>query len=539
MPVKSQHGMPSSVADYWDIIHRRFWWISLPLFFCWFCIWAMSWFLPATYQSDALILVERQKIPENYVASNVTVDLQDRLQSMTQQILSRTRLQTTIDRFHLYSTHQGLGGFARSMDPIDLMRKDIIIDLVRSSGHAGELTAFKIHYSAGSPELAQQVNSELTSLFIDENLKAQEQQSASTTRFLNNELAEARAKLEEQEGKVRAFKATHFGDLPSQMQTNVQILSGLQAQLESTQRDLDGAKQQKLYLESLLEQYESERTRLDSGDLTATSPEALDKELIDLRLRLADARSRYTEEHPDVIALQDKLSKARKLKKQVEDETSANQKADKKSEAVAAEEPKSMHKISTPSMMQIQSQLKANELEIADYQQREKGIESQISAYQARLNLTPRTEQELADVSRGYEESMSNYHSLLQKQMQSQLATNLEQRQQGEQFRILDPPSLPSKPSSPNHLMVSLGGLFLGAVLGMGFAALLELTNVRVWHEKDLQGLVPGPVLVGIPHLSTEREDRFQPIFRWLELGAALGMTIVIMAGNLYAFYKG
>jgi polysaccharide chain length determinant protein (PEP-CTERM system associated) len=524
------------MADYWAIFQRRFWWILLPLFLCWLGVWAISWFLPPVYESEALILVEHQKVPENYVASNVSVDLQDRLQSMTQQILSRTRLQTTIDRFHLYPTRKGLGGLTQSTDPIEQMRKDIKIDLVRSPGRA-ELTAFKIQYSAGSPELAQQVNSELTSLFIDENLKAQEQQSESTTGFLNTELTEARAKLEEQEAKVRAFKTSHFGNLPSQMQTNVQILSGLQTQLQSTQRDLDGAKQQKLYLDSLLEQYNSQPGSSVVGDATATQPEAFDKELMDLRLRLADARSKYTEQYPDVVALKDTIAKTEKLKAQVEDEMLA--KTDKKAGIVAADEDKGTHKIPSPSMMQIQSQLKVNDLEMTEYQNKEKEIESQISAYQARLNLTPQTEQELADVSRGYEESMSNYNSLLQKQMQSQLATNLEQRQQGEQFGILDPPSLPAKPASPNHLKVSLGGLLVGIALGIGFAALVEMTQRRVWKSADLEGFVPAKVLVAIPHLSTPNEDRFRGAARFGRVAVTAAMIVLIVAGNLYALYRG
>ena len=252
------HRRRADLMDYWAIARRRFWWISITLFVCWAAVWGLSWLLPATYQSEALILVEQQKVPENYVASNVTVDLQDRLQSMTQQILSRTRLQTTIDRFHLYSSRPAIVRFTEAKDPIDQMRSDIKIDLVRASDHPGELTAFKIQFSASSPELAQQVNNELTSLFIDENLKDQQQQSESTTTFLDSQLADARAQLEEQEAKVRAFKSAHFGDLPGQMQTNIQILSGLQAQLQTTQRDLDGAQQQKLYLDSLLQQYESQ-----------------------------------------------------------------------------------------------------------------------------------------------------------------------------------------------------------------------------------------------------------------------------------------
>jgi capsular polysaccharide biosynthesis protein len=153
--------------------------------------------------------------------------------------------------------------------------------------------------------------------------------------------------------------------------------------------------------------------------------------------------------------------------------------------------------------------------------------------------MTPETEQELADISRGYDESMSNYNSLLQKQMQSQLATNLEQRQQGEQFSILDPPSLPNKPSSPNHVKLSVAGLFLGLVLGIAFTVLLEKTRVRVWRADTLQGIVPARILVALPHLSTPREDQRGAVVRLLKIAVTVAMVLLIVAGHLYAMYRG
>jgi len=528
-----------SLEEYWAIVRRRRWWIFLPLFLCWALVWAVSWFLPTTYRSEALILVEQQKVPEQYVVPNVSVGLQDRLQSMTQQILSRTRLQATIDRFGLYPKRRTANALWDSDDPVEQMRKDINIDLVEAPGHPGELSAFKIDYSARSRELAQQVNSELTSLFIDENLRSQQQQSENTTAFLESQLATARSQLEEQEARVRAFKAKHFGDLPSQLETNVQILTGLQTQLDNNERALDGAKQQKLYLESQLQQYQTLQGGLGGGDTSTTSPEVLDKQLLDLRTRLADARSHYTEDFPDVVSLKQTIDETEKLKKQIEGEIAANQKAVQAASTVGAASTDEVQYDSSTPMMQVRSQLKANELEIQNYQRHAVDIESQIATYRARLNMTPETEQELADISRGYEESKANYNSLLQKQNQSRLATSLEQRQQGEQFRIIDPPSLPDKPSSPNHLLVSFIGLMLGAGIGFGLAALLEITDPRVWHERDLEGLVPGRVLVGIPRLSTQDEDRRRAVFGWLERGAAVGMIVVIMAGHLYAFYKG
>jgi capsular polysaccharide biosynthesis protein len=178
-------------------------------------------------------------------------------------------------------------------------------------------------------------------------------------------------------------------------------------------------------------------------------------------------------------------------------------------------------------------------MEIESLHQQERKIQSELSEYQARLNGTPQTEQELADISRGYEESQGNYNSLLQKQMQSQLATSLTQRQQGEQFRVIDPPSFSSKPSAPNHLLVSLGGLAAGFAIGLGLTIVLELSDVRVRHEKDLEGLVPARVLVGIPHLRTSGEERRRAKFRFLQIGAAAAMVMLMVAGNLYAFLKG
>ncbi len=530
-----------SLEDYWAIALRRRWWILLPLFLVWAAAWGVSWLLPSIYESEALILVEQQKVPDQYVVPNVTANLQGRLQSMSQQILSRTRLQATIDRFHLYPQTRGISGLLKSEDPVERMRDDIKIELVDAPGRPGELTAFKMHYSTVSPELARQVNSELTTLFIDENLKAQTQLSENTTAFLEKELEDARANMAAQEAKVASFKARHLGELPSQLESNVQILSGLQSQLQNTQRTLDSARQQKLYLESLQQQYQSAQASFGSSsdDSKGAAPHTIEQELLDLKVQLRGLQSRYTDEHPDIVSLKEKIAKAEALKKQNESEMAETQ---KEPQAANGVDPASIEQVqhgAPSSMMQVESQLKANQLEIANDDRREKDLDAEISAYQGRLNLTPETEQELINISRGYDESKSNYDSLLQKQMQSQLATSLEQRQQGEQFRIIDPPSLPEKPSAPNRLLFSLGGLFVGALLGLGLAFGLDLLDVRVRQEKDLEGIVPARVLVGIPRLRTPRENGLVVLRWWTELGAAMALVVLIVLGNLYAFYKG
>lgn len=527
------------IEEYWSIIRRHRWLILLSIFVCWATVWGIGWLLPATYQSEALILIEQQQVTSELVPPNVSVSLQDRLQSMTQQILSRTQLQGIIDRYHLYSRRSSLLAIFESTDPVDQMRKDISITPVEVPGRSGDLTAFKIDYTGPTPELAQQVNSELTSAFLDQNMKSQQQLSQSTTSFFDTQLADARAKLEEQGAKVRAFKAQHVGELPDQLESNVQILGGVQNQLEGTQRALDRAQQQKLYLESIVQQYQSAQTDLGNGD-SAETPPALDKELKDLRMQLAAERSQYTDSYPDVIALKDQIAKTEKLKKQIEDEMATNQKAGKTSKDSAASMAGADFQNGAPTpMMQIESQLKANQLEIQGYEKQEKALAGRVAEYQARLNMMPATEQALADVSRGYNESQKNYDSLLAKQSQSQLATSLEQNQQGQQFRLLDPARLPDKPASPNHILLSLGGLILGIAVGAGLTALFELTDARVRNEEDLEGLVAARVLVGIPRISTPKEDHDRIRMRWMGRAAAVAVVLLIVAGNIYAFYKG
>lgn len=535
--------MLSSLESYWAIARRRRWWILLPVFLTWAMVWGVSWLLPSTYQSEALILLERQNVPNQYVVPNISASVQDRLQSIEQQVLSRTRLQTIIDRFHLYPQPHGFKVLLEAGDPIERMRKDIDIELVPAQGHPDEFTAFKMRYTAKSPELAQEINNELTSPFGLENVEAQ-QQSEDTTSFLENQLADARAKMEEQEARVAAFKAAHPGIAPGPLEMNVeQILTGLQAQLQNSHQTLEAAKQHRLDLEALIRQSQTAQSssgRAGSGGNAADGPtlaRELDKELVDLRLRLQDLQQQYTDDYPDVMALKDKIAKREKMEKLAEEQAADPDQR----KTVPAAEPSTMERgqgISALSLAQLENQLKASQLDVQNYQKREGDLEAQISAYLARMKTAPETEKQMASISRDYEESKANYNSLLQKQMQSQLATRLEQRQKGEQFRIIDPPSLPNKHLAPNRFKFSVGGLILGFVLGFGMVAILELTNIRIQHEKELKALVPIPLLVSIPRLSTQSEEKAQLITRWLDSVAVTLVISLTLVGNCYAFFK-
>jgi uncharacterized protein involved in exopolysaccharide biosynthesis len=247
--LEEQSSAGFDLHHYLGLAKRRHLQFLIPLFAGWLLVWAASWILPPRYKSSTLILVEQPTMPKDYVTPNVNDDLQERLQSITQQILSRTRLLHIIDELNLYADKRGK---LNPDEKVEVMRKDIEIELVRDAQN--RVTAFNVYYSARDPRVAQQVTSELTNLFINENLEVRQQMSEDTTKFITDQLDTASKKLSDQEELIRQFKGQHVGELPAQVGANLQILSGMQSQLQTEQDAINTAKQQRVYLESLLAQ---------------------------------------------------------------------------------------------------------------------------------------------------------------------------------------------------------------------------------------------------------------------------------------------
>lgn len=519
------------LAKYWAIARRRHGWFSMAAFLTWLAVWSVSWIIPSVYRSGALILVEQASVPQQYVVSNIAMDMKNRLDSMTQQILSRTRLLHLIDNLNLYANDRNR---LSTDELIERMRKDIDIELVRSPDR--DVTAFNVYYLARDPRVAQQVTSELTNLFISENLEFRQQLSEGTTEFLGSQLEEARKSLAEQEQRIREFKDKNLGELPTQLQGNIQILSGLQGQLQAEQDAFGRAKQQNIYLESLLAEYRDAQMSTKNDDTAPQGLPAIDQELTRLKSQLRDLLSRYTEKHPDVRKLKEQIAKTEGMKQQIQADlragaSSSEGKGDKAGEASAYAE-------STP-MMELQSQLKANQAEIANRQQSVQELKTRIAEYQSRLNQTPVREQQLADLSRDYDQSRTNYESLLAKKDQSELATNLEKRQRGEHFRIVDPASLPTKPFWPNRLVVNLIGLLGGLVVGAVVAGVMESADDRLYGEKELRALVPLEVLVELPPIPTVAElerERRKTYLGYVYVGL---MLVTILAGMTVSYLRG
>jgi len=504
---------------YIDLIRRRHIYFLVPLFLGWLVVWGASWVLPTMYKSSTLILVEEPTMPSSYVPPNVNQNLQDRLQSISQQILSRTRLISIIDKLGLYPDKKS------SDDKVEAMRSNIGgVELVRDNRNQ-EITAFRVSFSARDPRLAQQVTSELTQLFISESNKVRQQQSEGTTNFLAQQLEDARVALAAQEAKVRQFEATHEGALPTQQASNLQILSGLQGQLQNQQDSLNTAKQQRVYFQTLIEQYKNLHASGRSVDGGPSEVGAIDGELAKLRSQLTDLRSRYTDSYPDV----------QKLKAQIAD-------TERQRQALLAAPktaPKQGAEVESTPLLQLQSQLQANQLEIASRERAITGLEARISEYQGRLNSEPATEQQLAELTRGYEQSKANYDDLFKKKNASAMATSMEQLQQGERFTMLDPPSLPIKPDFPNRLKFCGFGVLAGFALGSILVFLLEFFDDRMHGEKDIKSLLGINVLAEIPEVQNAVDEKREK--RRLALGWALTAVVCISIGlgSAFSFLRG
>jgi polysaccharide chain length determinant protein (PEP-CTERM system associated) len=524
------------VQRYLGILRRRHFHFLIPLFLAWAIVWGASWVLPPRYLSSTLILVEQPTMPQEYVKPNVNDDLQQRMQSITQQILSRTRLLHIIDQYHLYTRAHSQWSPDQK---VDLMRKDIGIDLVRDELH--QITAFNVSYTSRDPRVAQEVTSELTNLFINENVEVSQQQSADTTKFLEGQLETARKSLSEQEEKVRQFKALHVGEMPGQLASNLQILSGLQSQLQNEEDALNSAKQQRVYLQSMTYQYRALQGSSKSPDGTTTTVglPALDQELDKLKAQLADLSSHYTDRHPDVRKLKEQIAKTEKTR----DQLLASMK-DKDATAQAdgtetAATPGSSDPTQASLLAPIQGQLKSNQVEIGNRERSIAALKVKMDEYQSRLNQEPIREQQLADLNRGYEQSKASYDDLLKRKNESAMATSMVMQQRGERFQMIDPPSFPQKPDFPNRLKFCGMGLGIGLALGVVVVGAFEFMDDRMHEEKELKKLLPAQVIAEIPAIVSLSDQQSAKRKLWLGWATAALVFGTILLGSAFSYLRG
>jgi polysaccharide chain length determinant protein (PEP-CTERM system associated) len=466
-----------TVQDYLTILKRRWWIIAIPAIIFPIVGFGITFLVQPQYVSQTLVLVEQQKVPESYVKSVVTEDLSGRLATMREQILSRSRLQPIIERFNLFSN-----GKMSMDDRIDLTRKNIGIapiqsDIARTNG----LPGFFISFKANDARTAQLVCGEIQSLFVNENTSDRALAAEGTTDFLKGQLADAKAKLDEQDARLAKFQQTYMGKLPGAEASNINMLTTLNTQLDAATQALSRLEQNKAYAESLMSiQQQNLPQTPEHGGL---GPQAQQTELQQLLSQEADLTSRYTDDYPDVVSVRRKIAELRQ----------------KIADTPAPTSPAPVSTASKPtdsvSVQQFRLQLRAMDQEIAQKKRDQSAIQAQLHVYQERVASSPEIEEEYKSITRDNQTAQGFYDDLLNKMNQSKMATDLERRQQGEQFRVMDEPNLPESPAFPKRPVFVGGGLAGGLGLGLLIVALLEYLDTAVRSERDIWAFTKLPTL--------------------------------------------
>lgn len=479
-------------ADYLAMLRRR-WVLILALTLVGGPLaYGVSRYLPDRYKSTTLVLVQQPSIPREIVNPLDTTPIGQRLASMQQQILSRTRLEPIIRQFGLY---------AADIDRVSMeelvfrLQKSIDVSPLRpmDETRARDLPGFYVAVTMDSPRAAQQACTAVTSMFIEENLRLRQQHSEDTTQFLVQQLSDAKTKLDEQDGRLATFKIRYIGSLPDEEKTNLNLLMGLTSQLDAATQALARAQQDKTFAESMLTQQIGAWQAAQSG----RSPETLDQQLATLQIQLASLQSRYTDDYPDVIKARNDIEA---LKRKIAENE------EQKKQAAPDKNPKST--IEPQQVAQLRAQIHNFDQVIAEKTREQDQIKQQIRIYQDRVQSSPIIEQQYKELTRDHQTALDFYNDLLRKRDQSAMAADLEHHQEGEQFRVLDPADLPDKPAFPNRPLFALQGFGGGLALGVAIAFLLEMKDTSLRTERDIEFTLHLPVLAMVPMIEPLSEKK-------------------------------
>ncbi|MGD0547603.1 MAG: Wzz/FepE/Etk N-terminal domain-containing protein, partial [Terracidiphilus sp.] len=413
-----------NLRDYLGILKRRGWLIlASTAFFLGIGI-AVSYTLHPQYVSQTLVLIEQQKVPEDYVKPVVNEDLNARLASMQEQILSRSSILPIINQYNLYA-----GGNASMDDRVDQTRKAIGIKPIPSGPSSRGMPGFYITFKAQDALTAQKVCGDITSLFTAANLSAREESAEGTTDFLRQQLADSKRNLDEQDAKLAAFEQKYIGRLPSQEPANansklaVAAQQALTAQLDASTQTVSRLEQDETFLEAMVTQQSSGSARIDP--VTGAPESSLQAQLKEAITQEKQLETLYTADYPDVLAMKRRIAN---LRAEIAHEAAEPQAKD----ATAA------NASDSPQLQQIKTQLRGTRQSLASAKQEQARIQQQVRAFEAKIESSPVVEEEYKQITRDHETALQFYNTLLTKMNESSMATALEHRQQGEQFRVMD-----------------------------------------------------------------------------------------------------
>jgi polysaccharide chain length determinant protein (PEP-CTERM system associated) len=466
--------------DVVTILRRRYMLIFLLAMFGGVAGFAAARVLPKRYTSKTLVLVQTPEVQP--VTPIATDNVNQRLATMQQQILSTARLEPVIRDLSLYPRDVNR---LPMEELVERLRQAITITPVApmAETRAQNLPGFTISVAFESPQLAQKICSLITSMFVEENIKVSQGFDADTTKFLNQQLDQSKAKLDEQEAKLAAFQRRYVGSLPEDSQTNLNLLNGQTSQLDAATQAVNRAQQDKSFAESILAQQLSAWQASQSGQ----NPETFDQQLGVLQAQLTALQSKYTDDHPDVIkakndiaVLQEKIAESDQRK------------------IVAPD--KGTHPTGEPTqILQLRAQIHQYDQVIKERTAQQEQIKRQIDIYQARVAASPGVEQEYKLLTRDHQTVLDSYNDLMKKRDASAMSQQFDQSKQNDRFHVLDPANYPNEPSFPKLPIFAGGGFGAGLMLGLGLGLLLEMHDTSMRSEHDVEVILRLPVLAMIP----------------------------------------
>lgn len=443
---------------------------------------------PKRYTSETTVLVQPPAV--SVAPPVITQEMNQRLNTMQQQILSRTRLEPIIKKYGLDRNKDG--------DPIvmdyavDGLRSAVAVTPLRpiAGVESRTLPGFTISVTMNNPNLAQKICEQIADEFIKENLSARTATATGTTTFFRDQLADAKRILDEQDAKLAEFKRRHIGQLPGNEAANLALLTTSKTQLDGVIATLNRAQQDKTFIESQLQQQLSAW----QGTETAANPVTLDTQLADMQRELATLESRYTPEHPDVIKKKNDIAALRRRIDAVN--SNAGKKPTESSRASLIE---------PPAITMLRNQIHQLEVTIKEKNREQDRLQEDIRLYQGRVQSSPMVEQQFKDLTRDYTTALTYYDDLKRKKDQSELAEQLEGSQQAEQFKVLDPPRIPETPNTPPRMVFLLGGLFGGLALGVVAIVVIEFQDKSIRTERDVEVLLQVPTLAMVPVIDIKK----------------------------------
>ena len=507
-----------------EIAWRRKWIILVPFVSISLLVTLWALYQPNLFRSSSSMFVEAQEVPSDYVRSTVTADIVSRMRSINQRITSRTKLLKVINKLNLYPELVEKGV------PSEVLVAEMQRNLSVEIPNGRDTSFFEVHFNHRDATKAMLAVSNLVSLFVEESLQVRELQAEGTTTFIEEELEKLKMVLEGQEQEVRRYKARYMGELPDQLDANLRMLDNLQLQLisnQESQREIESRlmlqEQEISRLEGEMDVASSLATEEGESPVTNTTLNMLVAQRDTLRQRIANLESMYTDQHPDLRAARRELSRVEETLRSVADELTRPVTPSPVPVVVAPPKGFSLE------LNNLRRQLTEIKPRLSSLQREEESLHQRITTYQRRVESAPMREQQITQLTRDYENTKANYEDLLNKKMEAQMSENLEKRQKGEKFQILDPANFPEEPYLPNRPMIIAMGFTGGMGIGIGLALLLEMLFPAYYSLKQVQLQVSGiPIAFAIPHIFSPVERARSR--RRAAVGSLLAMGVLVLS---------